>query len=257
MYKKQTLAIGLSLALLASGLSPSISLARPGGGSRGGGGGSFRGGGASPRMNSSINLQNSGNVRGPAPQNRSTNINRGNINTGNINTGNINRENINSGNINRGNINTGNINTGNINTGNINRGNNVNINTGDINVNTRWYGGGWYGRGYYRPPGWGAWGAAAFATGVVIGATINSLPPYYSTVYVSGSPYFYSDGVYFTSQGDTYVVVAPPLGAIVTNLPEGCSTTQYNNVLVYNCSNVFYEPFYQNGSTVYKVVQVG
>lgn len=119
-----------------------------------------------------------------------------------------------------------------------------------------WYGGGWYGGGYYVPPGWGAWATAVgFTTGLVIGAAVSEPPPYYSTVYVGDTGYIYSEGVFFESSGDSYVVIAPPVGAVVTYLPEGCTTIETDDGLYYNCSDIYYQPFYQNGTTVYQVVE--
>lgn len=117
----------------------------------------------------------------------------------------------------------------------------------------RWYGGGWYGGGYYTPPGWG-W--AGLATGLVIGAAIAQPPPYYSTVYVGSTNYIYSDGVYMQPRGSSYIVVEPPVGVVVDYLPDGCSATQINNVTYYDCSGIYYQPFYQSGSTVYRVVRL-
>ncbi len=119
------------------------------------------------------------------------------------------------------------------------------------------YGGGWYGGGYYAPLGWGAWtSAVGFATGVVIGASVASPPPYYSTVSVDNTPYIYSDGVYLQPQGSSYVVVAPPSGAVVTYLPEGCTVTQVNGTQYSDCSGIYYQTVYQNGATVYQVVEL-
>ncbi|MDJ0535743.1 MAG: DUF6515 family protein [Xenococcaceae cyanobacterium MO_207.B15] len=115
----------------------------------------------------------------------------------------------------------------------------------------RWYGGGWYGGGYYVPPGWG-W--VGFTTGLIIGATIATPPPYYSTIYVGSTTYIYSDGIFFQPSGSSYTVVRPPVGAVVTYLPEGCSMIQINNLNYYNCSDIYYQPVYRNGSVVYKVV---
>ena len=122
----------------------------------------------------------------------------------------------------------------------------------DDNYNDRWRGGGWYGGGYYVPPGWG-W--VGLTTGLVIGAAIATLPPYYNTVYVGSNSYIYSDGVYLQPSGSTYIVVSPPVGVVVTYLPDGCTTSQINNTLYYICSDIYYQPFFQNGSTVYRVVQ--
>ncbi len=121
----------------------------------------------------------------------------------------------------------------------------------DDNYRGRWYGGGWYGGGYRVPP---AWGWAGFATGLVIGAAITTPPPYYSTVYVGSTTYIYSDGIFLETSGSSYIVVRPPIGAVVTYLPEGCSMIQINNLNYYDCSDIYYQPLYRNGSVVYKVV---
>jgi hypothetical protein len=202
-----------------------------------GGGGVRSGGGANTR----VNLQNRGNV---SNFNRPTNVNvqnRPGINQ-TINVGNkqINK----SGTINR----------------NIS-GNTVNINN-NINRNSSWYaggcrsncwgaGGGWYGRGYYVPP---AWGLATFGTGLAIGAALSTPPPNYTTVVVSGSEYLYSDGIYVQPSGNNYIVMAPPVGAVVTYLPDGCTATNSNGVQYFECSGVVYQPFYQNGDVVFQVV---
>ena len=267
----------LCILILASLLPLENALAGRGGGGRGGG---ARGGGASPRVNSSVNMQNRGNFSGsqqnfnrPQPsidrsqtqqnwQTDRTNIqdNRQqqiNENQGNRQTNQQNRQQqIDE-------------NQGNRQTNQQNRQEQINENQGnrqeearnrqenrqdyiDDNYDNRWYGGGWYGGGYYVPPGWG-W--AGFATGLVIGSAVSSLPPYYNTVYVGSNPYIYSDGVFLQSSGSSYIVVAPPVNAVVTYLPDGCKAVQQNNVTYYNCSGIYYQPVFQNGSTVYKVVQ--
>ena len=122
-------------------------------------------------------------------------------------------------------------------------------------IDYNYYGRGWYGGGYYYPPGWGAWGVAAFTAGVIVGATVSSPPPYYDTVYVGSTTYIYSDGVYLQPRGGSYVVVNPPVGVVVSYLPEGCTLTQINNISYYDCGGIYYQPFYQNSTTVYKIVR--
>ncbi len=123
-------------------------------------------------------------------------------------------------------------------------------------VNDNWNGGGWYGGGYYAPPGWGAWAAAAGLTaGLVLGATVATPPPYYDTVYVGSSSYIYSDGVYMQPSDGSYIITSPPVGVVVNYLPDGCNVVQQGGVQYYDCAGIYYETFYQNGSTVYKVVQ--
>ncbi|MGL5032553.1 MAG: DUF6515 family protein [Microcystaceae cyanobacterium] len=121
------------------------------------------------------------------------------------------------------------------------------------NNNNNWYGGGWNGRGYAVPAGWGLVG---LTTGLVLGSAIATPPPYYETVYVGSSAYMYSDGVYLQPSGDEYMVVAPPLGATVAYLPDGCTSQVSNGVSYFNCSGVYYQPYFQNGTAVYQVVRI-
>jgi hypothetical protein len=199
--------------------------------------------GASPRVNSNIKLNDRGNINRPNRPNRpDVNVNRPNVNVNRPNV-NVNRPNVN---VNRPNVN---VNRPNV---NVNRPN-VNVNRPNVNINTGgWHGGGWYGGGYRTPPGWKI---AAFATGLVIGAAISTPPPYYNTVVVGGNNYIYSDGVFLQPSGNTYIVIAPPIGAVVPSLPDGCSATNQGGVIYYDCSGVVYQPFYQGSSLVYRVVR--
>ncbi|WP_051358037.1 DUF6515 family protein [Rubidibacter lacunae] len=120
----------------------------------------------------------------------------------------------------------------------------------------RWRGGGWYGGGYYVPPGWG-WGAAALTAGLVIGSAVSSAPPYYETVYVGSTPYIYSDGIYFEpSSNDDYIVVAPPTGATVPYLPDGCEGFFLEEDQFYDCSGIYYQPVLLDGSSAYVVIEL-
>jgi hypothetical protein len=123
-------------------------------------------------------------------------------------------------------------------------------------LDDNWRGGGWYGGGYYAPPGWGAWaGAVGLAAGLAIGASVDTPPPYYDTVYVGSTSYIYSDGVYMQPSGGSYIITSPPVGVVVNYLPDGCTVIQQGNIQYYDCAGIYYETFYQKGSTVYKVVQ--
>ena len=80
--------------------------------------------------------------------------------------------------------------------------------------------GGGHGGGHYRyhsgswhDDGW-FWGF--FATGLAIGAVVATLPPRYETVYVSGEPYYYYDGVYYRQSPRGYIVVPVPTTTVVT-----------------------------------------
>ncbi|AGY59339.1 DUF6515 family protein [Gloeobacter kilaueensis] len=138
-----------------------------------------------------------------------------------------------------------------------NRVTNVNIRNNNINIappRSAWGGGGWYGGGYYTPPGWGT--AFTFAAGLAIGAALSAPPPYYTPVVIGSTRYVYSDGVFLQPVGGQYIVVRPPLGAVVDYLPDGCLTTQQGGIVLYDCSGVLYQPYYEADALVYRVVRL-
>lgn len=88
-----------------------------------------------------------------------------------------------------------------------------------------WGGHGGGGRYYYHGGRWhGGMGWFWFDAGVTalaIGAIAETLPPRYTTVVVSGNPYYYCDGVYYEpySSGGYVVVQAPAVSGNVVPAP--------------------------------------
>ena len=81
------------------------------------------------------------------------------------------------------------------------------------------YRGGYYffhGGAWYRP-----WGPGFVVVGPPIGIGVAFLPPYYSTVWFGGIPYYYADNTYYLWRPERreYVVTAPPEGAPATTSP--------------------------------------
>jgi hypothetical protein len=54
-----------------------------------------------------------------------------------------------------------------------------------------------------------------------VGYTLAVLPSPYIRIVVGGVPYFYAQGMFYRPYGSRYVVVAAPMGAVVTTLPAG------------------------------------
>lgn len=229
---------------------------------------SSRGGGASPRVSSSTSLQNRGNLsnssstrqsnrqtnQGTRQTNRSDAQGNRQANQGERQT---NRSDAQS---NRQDNRQTNQSNRQENIGNRQDNRQDNIGNRQDNrqdfVNDNWRGGGWYGGGYYAPPGWGAWaGAVGLAAGLAIGASVDTPPPYYDTVYVGSTSYIYSDGVYMQPNDDSYVITSPPVGVVVNYLPDGCTVTQMGNTQYYDCAGIYYETVYQNGATAYRVIE--
>jgi uncharacterized protein DUF6515 len=73
------------------------------------------------------------------------------------------------------------------------------------------------------------------------GYAINTLPPGYSSIYAEGNPYYYYDGVYYEPGSSGYVVVSPPLGAVVGQLPPGAQAIALGPNIYYYAGGAFYE----------------
>lgn len=78
---------------------------------------------------------------------------------------------------------------------------------------TKYY---FHGGVWYRPSG-----PRFVVVAPPVGLSISLLPPYYTTVWVGGVPYYYADGVYYAWRPieRTYVVVDPPEEKEVVALP--------------------------------------
>jgi hypothetical protein len=121
---------------------------------------------------------------------------------------------------------------------NVNRDVNRNVNR-DVNVNREVnidrdvdvdVHGGYYGRPVIVEDD--DWGWGSFAAGAAVGVATTA-------------------AVAAATRPDTVVVAGLAVGTVVTALPAGCSS---GSTMVYNCSNVFYRPFYQGTTLVYQVV---
>jgi len=72
------------------------------------------------------------------------------------------------------------------------------------------------------------------------GRVVVNLPPRHTRVVVRGRPYYYGGGSYYYRRPRGYVVVAPPIGAIVPRLAIGFSTVWMGGSFYYYYGNVFY-----------------
>ena len=64
----------------------------------------------------------------------------------------------------------------------------------------------------------------------------------YFTVHVRGIPYYYHTGVFYRPYQNSYVVVEPPMGAVVTVLPDSCRREVYGGLVHYVYNDVYYRP---------------
>jgi outer membrane usher protein FimD/PapC len=116
---------------------------------------------------------------------------------------------------------------------NVNVNQNINVNR-NVNVNTNYHGG-CYNCGYYHDNSWN-WGS--FAAGAAVGVATTAV------VAAATRP----------ASSTTVVVQAPALGTVIPTLPGGCATVASGGAVIYNCSNVYYRPYYQGTQLVYQVV---
>jgi len=65
-------------------------------------------------------------------------------------------------------------------------------------------------------------------------------PNEYYSVRVGGAGYYYDDGVYYSNVGGNYVVVSPPVGALVTTIPSDFRPVVINGMTYYTDNGVYY-----------------
>lgn len=73
-----------------------------------------------------------------------------------------------------------------------------------------------------------------------VGFYAPMLPPAHVTIYVNSTPYYYAEGVYYVKSGDKYKVEPAPIGAVVSKLPENCSTFEYQGSTYFYYAGSYY-----------------
>jgi hypothetical protein len=67
--------------------------------------------------------------------------------------------------------------------------------------------------------------------------------------------YYDCGGAYYVKQGDQYKVVPPPMGLMVSQLPNGAVSKTVNGVNYFEFGGAFYRPFYSGSDVVYEIVK--
>jgi hypothetical protein len=87
--------------------------------------------------------------------------------------------------------------------------------------------------------------AAGVATGIAVGTMLARPPTAATAVVVSGSNYYYADGVYYSrvAYGGAvqYQVVSAPPGAVIAVLPGGCTTYMRGGIAYRQCGGTYYQ----------------
>lgn len=72
------------------------------------------------------------------------------------------------------------------------------------------------------------------------GYVVQHLPPRHRVVHHHGHRYYYGGGAWYRPHGGRYVVVDPPLGLVVSFLPQFSTTLNVGGVPYYRAGPVYY-----------------
>ena len=95
-----------------------------------------------------------------------------------------------------------------------------------------------------------------------VGVVVVNPPAEINVVTVGDAEYGYSNGAYYEAEapaddtGDpTFKVIAPPIGATVTELPEDAEKKSAGGQEYFVYDDTWYQPFYSGTNAVYVVVE--
>lgn len=66
------------------------------------------------------------------------------------------------------------------------------------------------------------------------------LPLGFITLALSGHNYYYCDGIFYQRSARKYVIVEPPIGAVISELPFGYQPVVIDGTMYYVCKGVYY-----------------
>lgn len=100
-------------------------------------------------------------------------------------------------------------------------------------------------------------GSGACAHGAFsIGSAIDVLPRGYVSLQFGEEPLYFHDGVFFEPRGGEFIVVGPPVGAVVPYLPGGAQWVNRGGVRYAMYRDVYYRPTFRGRNTMYIVVRL-
>lgn len=87
-----------------------------------------------------------------------------------------------------------------------------------------------------------------------IGFNLSVLPFGYYPFYYGSDLYYYSSGYYYRQYNNQYTVVEPPLGAEISQLPDGADRITIDGQDYYELNGIYYLPVQRsNGTIVYRI----
>ena len=72
------------------------------------------------------------------------------------------------------------------------------------------------------------------------GKVVERLPSGYRDAWVGKNRYFHHDGVFYRRGTSGFIVVAPPIGALVLSLPLGAMALLIGGITYYLCDGIYY-----------------
>ena len=76
----------------------------------------------------------------------------------------------------------------------------------------------------------------------------------FATTY-NGETYYYYNGTFYRKNMNSYVVVAPPIGCIVLNLPSDAEEITNDGFVYYYSNGTYYQPVNENNMPAYQVIE--
>lgn len=83
---------------------------------------------------------------------------------------------------------------------------------------------------------------------------VNTLPEGVEKIDLNDNTYYYFGGAFYIADKKSYKVVDAPSGAVVTNIPDGGSEKEIDDVKYVIYNHTYYQPLSQNGKDLYQVV---
>ncbi|RUA18545.1 MAG: hypothetical protein DSY83_01975 [Flavobacteriia bacterium] len=88
----------------------------------------------------------------------------------------------------------------------------------------------------------------------VRGLRLRVLPTATVRIVVRGVPYQYADGVFYWEDNGEYEVVAPPVGAVVKELPKDAEEIDFDGITMHELNQAIYKEV-DNGYEIIEVLE--
>ncbi|MGB5102004.1 MAG: DUF6515 family protein [Steroidobacteraceae bacterium] len=72
------------------------------------------------------------------------------------------------------------------------------------------------------------------------GHIVRHLPHRHRVVHHHGHRYYYGDGAWYRPHGSGFMVVTPPIGLVLSFLPDGYTTVRFGGIPYYRAHDVYY-----------------